>query len=111
LDETGTSSSAGGGKRLHFRLYVAGSSPGSLRAIEMMKKLCAGKLAGAGLEIVDIYQPKKGNESQALVMTAPAVVRLNPEPRVRYYGDFMNAEQLMQSLTRGLEPHCEGDLH
>lgn len=82
-----------------FRLYVAGSSPRSLRAVEVMERLCREEFTRAELEIVDIYKVKPGQDTGAIVLTAPAVVRLTPQPRVRYYGDFSDEKNLRATLA------------
>src|ERR1700722_15436222 len=82
--------------RAHLlRLYVAGSSPRSLRAIQNIKRICETELHGQyELEVIDVYtHPKRATEDQivaipTLIQRAPGVVRrmigdLSKEVKVR----------------------------
>jgi circadian clock protein KaiB len=70
-----------------FRLYIAGSSERSLRAVKKIKEICEAELQGIyTLEIIDLYQqPARAIADQ--IVAAPTLVRRLPEP-VRLVGDL-----------------------
>jgi circadian clock protein KaiB len=70
-----------------FRLYIAGSSERSLRAVKKIKEICENELQGLyTLEIIDLYQqPARAIADQ--IVAAPTLVRRLPEP-VRLVGDL-----------------------
>lgn len=79
-----------------LRLYVAGMTPKSLQAIDLVRKLCAEHLAGRHtLEIIDIYQqPDLARQGQ--IVAAPALVRVLPLPLRKIVGDMSQAERILQ---------------
>lgn len=69
-----------------LRLYVAGATPASQRAIRNCRRLCARDLPGRhSLEIVDLYQRP---ELADAVVVAPTLIRLAPDPVIRFVGDL-----------------------
>ena len=82
-----------------LRLYVAGATPRSLRAVQNIKKICDSELSGRyQLEIVDLYkEPERAATDQivgipTLIKRAPGVVR-------RLMGDLSE----LAAVRRGLE--------
>lgn len=84
----------------HYRLtlYVSGSSPRSVRAIENIKKLCEERLNGRyQLEVVDLYQqPERASEAQ--VVAAPTLIKTLPIPIRRLVGDLADTEKVLKGL-------------
>ena len=81
-----------------LRLYVAGSTPQSSRAIKNLKAVCETNLPGRYvLTVVDLYaQPELAREDQIVV--APTLVRQSPLP-VRYVvGDLSNTDRVLAAL-------------
>jgi circadian clock protein KaiB len=71
-----------------FRLYVAGLTPASLRAIERVKALCERRLEGRyELEIVDIFQ-QPTLAASAHIITVPTLIKVMPAPPQRFMGDM-----------------------
>ena len=88
-----------------LRLYVAGTSRRSVRAIENLKRVLKDDLEGEyDLEIIDIYQQpifaKKGQ-----IVAAPTLIKELPPPLQKFIGDLSNTERLLAALN--LEPHKE----
>ena len=85
-------------KPYRLRLFVAGSTVRSQRAIENLRRICAEHLAGRiDLEVVDIYQqPQLAQENQ--VIAAPTLVKLLPEPVRRIVGDLSVTERVLRGL-------------
>ena len=87
-----------------LRLYVAGSTPQSSRAIRNLKALCETNLPGRYvLTVVDLYaQPERAREDQIVV--APTLVRQSPLPVRRVVGDLSNTERVLAALDLPWEP-------
>lgn len=81
-----------------LRLFVAGSTVRSQRAIENLRRLCAQQLAGkVDLEVVDIYQqPELAGQNQ--VIAAPTLVKLLPLPVRRIIGDLSETDRVLRGL-------------
>ena len=77
-----------------FRLYIAGSSERSLRAVKKIKEICEKELQGLyTLEIIDLYQqPARAIADQ--IVAAPTLVRRLPEP-IRLVGDLSDEKKVM----------------
>ena len=71
-----------------LRLYVAGSSPRSLRAIQNVKRVCESELSGRyNLEVVDIYkEPRRATKDQ--VVAIPTLIKQAPGLVRRMIGDL-----------------------
>jgi len=81
-----------------FRLFVAGMTPNSQRAINNVQKICETHLEGRyELEIIDIYQqPIYAKQGQ--IVAAPTLVKELPLPLRRFIGDLSQTEQLFAGL-------------
>jgi circadian clock protein KaiB len=90
--------------RVEFRLYVAGSSDRSLRAIQNARRLCDAELAGhSELEVIDIFQqPARARRDQ--ILAVPTLVRHLPLPIKRFVGDLSNRAVLLAGLGLVPEP-------
>jgi circadian clock protein KaiB len=81
-----------------LRLYVAGITPKSERAIRSVKEICEQRLKGRyDLEIVDIYQ-KVGALKQDQIVVAPTLVKKLPLPLRRLIGDMADREKILLGL-------------
>ena len=81
-----------------LRLYVAGQSPRSLRAVANLQRLCAEELdARYRLEVIDLYQqPELAQFEQ--VVALPALVKRLPEPLRSVVGDMSNTGRVLVGL-------------
>jgi circadian clock protein KaiB len=81
-----------------FRLYVAGQTPKSLRAVENLTRLCEEHLPGRyRIEVVDLHKdPKRAKEDQ--IVALPTLVRKLPDPLRRVIGDLSNLEKTLVAL-------------
>ena len=87
-----------------FRLYIAGSSERSLRAVKKIKEICEKEIHGLyTLEIIDLYQqPARAIADQ--IVAAPTLVRRLPEP-IRLVGDLSDDAKVMELFKyRSLMP-------
>lgn len=89
---------AQGSQRHVLRLYVTGSTPASMRAIERVRALCEEHLhAGYELEVIDIYQlPNLAKDHQ--IIAAPTLIKLLPAPLRRFIGDLTTADKILFGL-------------
>lgn len=81
-----------------LRLYVAGMTPNSLRAIDNIKKICEEHLQGRyELEVIDLYQQPvlaKGEQ----IIAAPTLIKKLPLPLRKVIGDMTNVERVLVGL-------------
>jgi circadian clock protein KaiB len=79
----------------NLRLYVAGQTTKSARAIENLRKICDEHLAGRyHIEVVDLLEnPQLGRGDQILAL--PTLVRRLPEPIKKIIGDLSNTERVL----------------
>src|SRR5689334_18115880 len=81
-----------------FRLYVAGATLASRRAIQNLKALCDSHLEGRfELEVIDIFQHPKLAEAEQIV-AAPTLVRQLPLPIRKFIGDLSDLEGKLLGL-------------
>jgi circadian clock protein KaiB len=85
-------------QRTILRLYVAGQSPKSLRAIENLTVICEEYMAGEyEIEVIDLLeQPRlaKGDE----IIAVPTLIRALPEPVRRIIGDLSDTDRVLVGL-------------
>ena len=87
-----------------LRLYVAGSTPQSSRAITNIKRICESHLKDRYiLTVVDLYEHReRAREDQ--IMVAPTLVRQSPLPLRRLIGDLSQTERVLAALDLPPEP-------
>lgn len=81
-----------------LRLYVAGQSPRSLRAVENLQRICDRELAGDyRIELIDLFEhPQLAKGDQ--IVAVPTLVRKLPEPIRKIIGDLSDTEQVLVGL-------------
>ena len=81
-----------------LRLFVAGDSQNSTRAVVNLRRLCDDHLAGRHtLEMVDVLrEPDKA--LAARVFMTPTLVRLAPAPDVRIVGTLSQTSTVLRAL-------------
>ena len=85
-------------RALTLRLYVAGSAPNSLRAIENLKVYCAGELfARHKLEIVDLLKEPQRAVADGIIVT-PTLIKVAPTPVTRVVGNLSDTASLLAML-------------
>ena len=82
----------------NMRLYVAGQTPKSLRALANLKQICEEHLAGKyHIEIIDLLEnPQLASTDQILAI--PTLIRKLPEPVRKIIGDLSNVERVLVGL-------------
>jgi circadian clock protein KaiB len=81
-----------------LRLYVAGQSPRSVRAVENLRQVCDTHLAGRyRVQVIDLLvNPAlaRGDE----IVAVPTLVRRLPEPIRRIIGDLSDTDRVLVGL-------------
>ena len=99
---------ADGASPYQLRLFVAGNTIRSRRAIENLRALCAEHLPGqVSLEVVDIHQQPALAERHQIV-AAPTLVKVRPVPMRRVVGDLSQPERVLRALDLPPAPPAEG---
>ena len=82
-----------------LKLYVTGTTPRSVMAIENIKRICEEHLKGRyRLKIIDIYQQPQLAAKEQLVV-APTLVRKLPLPLRTFIGDLSQTEKILVGLN------------
>jgi circadian clock protein KaiB len=78
-----------------LRLYVTGTTPGSTRAIQQVRRVCDKHLNGRyDLEVIDIYQlPSLARNDQ--IIATPTLIKVLPAPLRRLIGDLSNVSSVL----------------
>lgn len=81
-----------------LRLYVAGTTPRSLRAVQNIKRICEAELPNHyHLEVVDVYK-EPGRLSQDQVIAIPTLIIFAPGEVKRLIGDLSQEAQVRKGL-------------
>lgn len=82
-----------------LRLYIAGMTPRSAKALENLKKICEEEVPGQySIEVVDLLKnPQLAEGDQILAI--PTLVRRLPEPVRKIIGDLSNKEKVLVGLN------------
>jgi circadian clock protein KaiB len=85
-------------KEYVLRLYVAGTTSKSIRAVANIKEICETSLKNRyDLEVIDIYQQPvlvKGEQ----IIAAPTLVKHLPLPLRKFIGDMSDTERILVGL-------------
>ena len=85
-------------KEYVLRLYVAGTTSKSLRAVANIKEICESNLRNRyDLEVIDIYQQPvllKGEQ----IIAAPTLVKKLPLPLRKFIGDMSDTQRILVGL-------------
>ena len=85
-------------KKYILRLYVAGTSPQSVRAIANVKKICEENLHGHyEFQVIDLYQQPQLAQGEQ-ILAAPTLIKKLPLPLRRIIGDMSSAERVLVGL-------------
>jgi len=86
------------GVRHKLRLYVAGTTPRSLRAVQNIKRICEDVLSNQyDLEVVDVYkEPNRLAADQ--VVAIPTLIKFAPGAIKRLVGDLSEESKVLKGL-------------
>jgi len=90
--------SEGPTERYDLRLYIAGTTPRSTRAVQNITRICEAEMPGLyNLEIIDVYQqPARAAKDQ--IVAVPALVKESPPPRRLLVGDLSEEANVLRAL-------------
>jgi circadian clock protein KaiB len=96
--DTGAGAPAPTTEHWELRLYVTGSSPNSVRAIENLRLVCERYLPGQyHIEIVDLLEnPRLAADDQ--ILAVPTLVKRLPPPIRKIVGDLSDTDRLLVGL-------------
>lgn len=81
-----------------LRLYIAGATPKSLRALTQVRQVCDEYLQGRyELEVIDLYQQPTLAEGEQII-AVPTLIKKLPLPLRRIIGDLSKTERLLVGL-------------
>ena len=81
-----------------LRLYIAGTTPRSARAVANIRDICERNLGGRyDLEVIDIYQ-KPALAKGEQIIAAPTLVKQLPLPLRRFIGDLSDTERILVGM-------------
>jgi circadian clock protein KaiB len=85
-------------KKVVLRLYIAGSSDRSMRAIQNAKEICDEHFEGSyELDVIDIFQqPKLAKDDQ--ILAVPTLIKKLPLPLRRFIGDLSDRDVVLVGL-------------
>lgn len=103
--ESGPVDAADDSEVYQLRLYVAGQSPRSVRALANLRRVCDEHLAGRyHVEVIDLLVDPalaRGDE----IIAVPTLVRKLPEPMRKIIGDLSDTDRVLV----GLQLRSQGD--
>lgn len=85
-------------ERWRLKLYVAGQTPRSIRALDNLQAICETHLAGRyEIEVVDLLaHPDLARDDE--ILAVPTLVRQLPEPITKVIGDLSDREKVLVGL-------------
>ncbi len=94
---------------LQLELYVVGQSPSSQAAIENLRAICDGVLAGrCHVRIVDVLDEPDAAE-QANILATPTLIKRAPVPVRRIIGDLSVTRDVLDGLDLNREEPATGE--
>ena len=86
-------------KKYVLRLYVAGLTPLSHKAIANITSLCEEYLPGRyDLKVIDLFkEPEQARREQIVVL--PTLIKKEPIPPCRFVGDLSCTQKLIDGLA------------
>jgi circadian clock protein KaiB len=85
-------------ERYVLRLYVAGMTARSTRAVENVREICEQHLHGRyDLEVIDVYQQPTLAKGEQII-AAPTLIKKLPLPLRRIIGDMSSKERVLLGL-------------
>ena len=86
------------GDNFVLRLFVAGASANSARAISNIKAICKLYLNNRyNLEIIDVYQQPLIAQKEQLI-ALPLLIKKIPLPECRIFGDMSDIKKVLKGL-------------
>jgi circadian clock protein KaiB len=91
---------------VRFRVYVAGHTLNSSKAIANLNAICREYLAKRHeIEVVDVFKHPERALADRIMMT-PTLMRLAPLPAVRIVGSLSDTAVVLEALQLGTDAHA-----
>jgi circadian clock protein KaiB len=88
----------GSQEKYTLKLYIAGITPRSTRAVANIKKICETYLKGRyRLEVIDIYQQPTLPKGEQII-AAPTLIKKLPQPLRKFIGDMADTDRILVGL-------------
>lgn len=82
-----------------LKLYIAGKTPRSMKALENLKKICEEEIPGQyEIKVVDLLEDPQLAEGDQ-ILAVPTLVRKLPEPVRKIIGDLSDREKILVGLN------------
>lgn len=92
----------GDDNRYLLRLYIAGQSARSVRAVENLQHIVAKYMPDADVEVIDVYQQRELAKEMNLI-GAPTLEKRFPLPLKRILGDLSDEDRVVLGLDLATE--------
>lgn len=92
-----------------LKLYVAGNTPNSVRALKTLKTLLEQEFQGVyALKVIDVLKnPQLAEEDK--ILATPTLAKILPPPVRKIIGDLSDREKVLIGLDLLYEELCESD--
>jgi circadian clock protein KaiB len=81
-----------------FRIYLAGESPNSMRALANLYAICRRYYPSSHrIEIIDVLKDSKAALAESIFVT-PTVVKLSPAPEVHIIGNLSDEAEVLRAF-------------
>jgi circadian clock protein KaiB len=81
-----------------FRLYIAGGSPNSVRALANLYAICQRHFPDSHrIEVIDVLKEPLRALAEAILVT-PTVVKVSPAPEQQIIGNLSEEEEVLRAL-------------
>lgn len=81
-----------------LRLFVSGLTPGSLKAIQNIKRICREHFGNRyKLEVIDVYQQPELVKDEQVVAT-PTLIKKLPPPLRKFIGDLSDTDKILMGM-------------
>ena len=85
--------------KFELRLYIAGQTPKSVKALQNITRYCEEHLGGKySIEVIDLLKNPQLAEGDQ-IFAIPTLVRKFPEPIRKIIGDLSNEEKVLVGLN------------
>jgi circadian clock protein KaiB len=81
-----------------FRLYIAGGSPNSVRALANLYAICRKYFPDChNIEVIDVLKEPRRALADTILVT-PTVVKVSPVPQQQIIGNLSDEEEVLHAL-------------
>lgn len=95
-------------ERYELRLYIAGTTPASGKAVENLRAICEAHLSGRyELTVIDVFQ-QPGLAKNEQIIAVPTLIKRLPAPLRRIVGDLSNEHRVLVGLDLKSKENGQG---